>query len=95
MRFTSAAARWFQSVEQQLTSVSWDAFCAMIHERFSRDQHALLLRQLFNIRQTSSVSEYVDKLSHLSNNFLLTPQIATLYTLPPGSLTGCAMTFVL
>lgn len=37
----------------------------MIHEQFSRDQHELLLRQLFNIRQTGSVSEYVEKFTEL------------------------------
>lgn len=37
----------------------------MIHERFSRDQHELLLRQLFHIYQTSSVSDYVEKFTEL------------------------------
>jgi hypothetical protein len=48
-----------------LASVDWTAFCAMIHERFSRDQHKLLIRQLFHIRQTSPVQDYVDRFTAL------------------------------
>lgn len=31
--------------------------------RFGQDHHELLLRQLFQIRQTGSVSEYIDQFS--------------------------------
>lgn len=48
-----------------LASVDWTAFCAMIHECFSRDQHELLIRQLFHIRQTSPVQDYVDRFTAL------------------------------
>jgi hypothetical protein len=37
----------------------------MIHDRFSRDQHELILRQLFHIKQTSTVTEYVEKFTKL------------------------------
>lgn len=67
MHFTGAAKRWLQSVEHQLSSLDWPSFCALIHERFSRDKHELLLRQHFNIHQTGSVSEYVDKFTSLVN----------------------------
>lgn len=36
-------------------------FSSLIHERFSRDQHELLLRQLFHIKHTTTVSEYIEK----------------------------------
>jgi hypothetical protein len=65
MHFTGAAKRWLQSIEPLLATSDWKTFCSMIHERFSRDQHELLLRQLFNVRQTGSVSEYVDKFTEL------------------------------
>jgi hypothetical protein len=65
MHFTGAAKRWLQSIEHHLSSIDWPTFCALIHERFSRDQHELLLCQLFNIRQTGFVSEYVDKFTSL------------------------------
>ena len=65
MHFTGAAKRWLQSIEHLLASLNWKSFCSLLHERFSRDQHELLLRQLFNIRQTGSVSEYIDKFTEL------------------------------
>ena len=65
MHFTGAAKRWLQSIEHLLSSLDWTSFCSLLHERFSRDQHELLLRQLFNIRQTGSVSDYIDKFTEL------------------------------
>ena len=47
-------------MEQQISASDWPTFCALIHECFSRDQHDLL-RQLFNIRHTSTVSDYIDR----------------------------------
>ena len=34
-------------------------------ERFGKDQHALLIRQLFHIYQVGSVQEYIDKYTGL------------------------------
>lgn len=53
------AARWYQSVSSQLQDASWDTFCHLLHNRFDRDQHEFLLRQLFNVRQQTTVSDYV------------------------------------
>jgi hypothetical protein len=61
MHLEGAAARWFQSAERRLRDASWTEFCAKVHDRFGRDQHEALIRQLFHIRQTSSVSEYVEQ----------------------------------
>jgi hypothetical protein len=54
------AARWLQSAKRKLKHASWDEFCKMIHDRFGRDQHEALIRQLFHIRQNGSVVDYVD-----------------------------------
>jgi hypothetical protein len=63
MNFTNSAKRWLQSINHRLESehTSWAVLCVMIRERFCRDQHELLLRQLFSIKQTGSVQDYVDK----------------------------------
>jgi hypothetical protein len=63
--FTHAAARWLQSGESEIQHVSWETFSNLIHERFSRDQHELLLRQLFHIKHTSTISDYIDKFTDL------------------------------
>jgi hypothetical protein len=65
MQFKGAAGRWLQSIEHLLKDLNWSSFCALIHERFSRDQHELILRQLCNIRQSSSVADYVDRFTEL------------------------------
>ena len=63
--FTHAAARWLQSVESEIQNISWESFAILIHERFSRDQHELLLRQVFHIKHTSTVSDYIEKFTDL------------------------------
>ena len=37
----------------------------MVHERFCHDQHELLIHQIFHIKQTTSVQEYVDQFVNL------------------------------
>jgi archaellum component FlaC len=61
MYFDGHAARWLQSIENRANATSWDNFCKLVHDRFGRDQHEVLIRQLFHIRQIGSVSEYVEQ----------------------------------
>jgi hypothetical protein len=65
MHFEGVAGRWFQSIEPQVSSWSWRQFCHVVHERFGREQHELVIRKLFHIRQTSSVQDYVDRFCEL------------------------------
>ena len=48
-------------MEEELENQGWDEFCAQLLSRFARDEHELLLRRLFQIRQTGPVSEYIEK----------------------------------
>jgi hypothetical protein len=54
-----AAELWLQSVEDAVRKASWRMFCLMVLERFGKDHHELLIRQLFNIHMTGTVSEYI------------------------------------
>lgn len=65
IHFTGPAARWLQSVERKLVQATWSDLCKMIKSRFGRDQHESLIRQLFHIKQTSTVAEYVESFSQL------------------------------
>jgi hypothetical protein len=65
MQFTGPAARWLQSVEPQLPYISWSDFGGMIRERFGRDQHEILIRQFFHIKETTIVAVYVEQFSQL------------------------------
>jgi hypothetical protein len=46
-------------------SLNWEDFCKLVRDRFGRDQHELLIRQLFHIKQTGSVLEYIEQFSTL------------------------------
>ena len=65
MHFEGDATRWWQSMESTLATASWETFCAELHSRFHRDQHELLIRKLFHLRQTSTVSDYVTRFTSL------------------------------
>jgi hypothetical protein len=65
MQFIGAARRWLQSVERQPVGLDWPSFYRLIRERFCRDQHELLIRQLFHIKQTTTVQDYVDRFVNL------------------------------
>jgi hypothetical protein len=39
MHLDGVTARWFQSVECRVCSVTWEKFCALVHDQFGRDQH--------------------------------------------------------
>jgi hypothetical protein len=52
MHFEGAAAKWLQSVHHTIRSASWSELSSWIHDRFGRDQHESLIRQLFHIKQT-------------------------------------------
>jgi hypothetical protein len=52
-------------VERRVRLLSWEEFCALLHDRFGRDQHKALIRQLFHIRQTGQAAEYVERFSAL------------------------------
>ena len=65
MNFSAAASNWLQSVDSKMRDCSWTEFCQLLLDRFGRDEHELLLRCLFNIRQTTTVSDYIDKFAKL------------------------------
>jgi hypothetical protein len=65
MHFEGATSCWYQSIESELDSVTWEQFCAMVSERFDRDQHEILLRKRHHIKQTSSVFDYVTSFTAL------------------------------
>jgi hypothetical protein len=52
MYLQGPAARWFQSIERKLIHLSWSGFCALLDDRFGRDEHAIMIHKLFHIRQT-------------------------------------------
>jgi hypothetical protein len=70
MHFVGRAASWLQSIGRRVRMMSWSEFCSQIHDRFGREQHESLIRQLFHIRLSGTVAEYVEQflvlVDHLS-----------------------------
>jgi hypothetical protein len=70
MHFTGSAARWLSSLDDNFQSWSWSSFSRMVLERFGKDEYELFIRKLFHIKQTTSVSEYVDQFNVLVDNLV-------------------------
>jgi hypothetical protein len=65
MYFDKVVARSLQSIEHIAKFMDWNYFCKLVDDRFSHDQHELLIRQLFHIKQTGTVTAYVEEFSQL------------------------------
>jgi hypothetical protein len=65
MHFEGPAPRWLQSVDHRVCTATCSELCSWIHERFGRDQHEILIRKLYRIKQTGPVQEYIDKFCEL------------------------------
>ena len=64
------AARLSQSVSKRLKQSGWSEFCSWLLERFGRDQQESLIRQLYHIKQTTTVADYVDRFSELVDQLI-------------------------
>jgi hypothetical protein len=80
MHFEGPAARWLQSVEHRVCVATWIELCSWIHDRFARDQHELLIRQMYKIKQQGSVQDYIDRFCELVDQLqAYSPNVDQLY----------------
>jgi hypothetical protein len=63
IHFEDLAARWLQFIDHRIPNVTWSELSTWIHERFAKDEHGLLIRQLYKIKQPGT--EYIDKFAEL------------------------------
>lgn len=70
MHFVGSAAFWLQSVDQAIRLTPFTDFCSVVCVRFERDHHNHLICQFFHIRQSDSVTEYVDNFDTLMHQIL-------------------------
>lgn len=64
-QFEGAAARWLESARRRIPRATWSEFCQHLVQRFGRNQHRTLVRQLCHISQITYVAEYVERFSEL------------------------------
>jgi hypothetical protein len=65
MHFEGPATHLLQSAEWRVQTATWYELNSQIHVRFNRDEHELIIRQLYKIKQLGSVQEYIDKFCEL------------------------------
>ncbi|XP_035818132.1 F-box domain containing protein isoform X1 [Zea mays] len=70
MYFEGPAVFWVQSMEDKIREMNWEEFCTHLVTRFGRDQHNLLIRQFYHIKQITSVVDYVEQFDILMHQLL-------------------------
>jgi hypothetical protein len=70
MHLISNAAFWAQSLDFSLRDLPWVELSKLVCDRFEKDQHDYLLRQFFHVKQTNSVSEYIEKFDTIVHQIL-------------------------
>lgn len=98
MHFVGNAALWFQSAEDKLGEISWENLSETINKWFDRGQYQLLYRQMFKIKQISSVAEYIERFNTLMHHMLpykpdLDPTFFYHTIYPRGCTRSCVLLF--
>ena len=70
MNLVGSAALWFQSSRASIIAMKWDAFVLAVSNRFDKDEHNHLLRHFFHVKQTATVSEYIEQFSEIVQQLL-------------------------
>lgn len=69
--FFGRAASWLRLSRAHVQFLNWEDFCAVVSDKFDRDQHDQLIRQMDHIKQTGSVWEYYERFDELMNQLLI------------------------
>jgi hypothetical protein len=64
------AALWFQSAEEKMGNISWESLYDMTTKHFDHGQYELLYRQVFKVKHTSTVTEYIERFDTLMHHML-------------------------
>ncbi|KAM0872306.1 hypothetical protein ACQ4PT_038804 [Festuca glaucescens] len=65
IHFTGAAQLWLENCGLEVENLSWEELCALVCDQFGRDEFQKLLRQLFHVKQTGTVPEYVQEFTEV------------------------------
>jgi hypothetical protein len=64
-QFEGPAARWLEAARRRIPRATWTEFCQHVMQRFGRNQHRTLVHRMIQIRQITTVTDYVDRFSEL------------------------------
>lgn len=79
-QFEGSTARWLEAARRRIPRATWSEFCQHVMNRFGRNQHCTLVRRMFKIHQTTTVTDYVERmisyvLMRLLLMFCITPRV--------------------
>uniref|UniRef100_J3MDG5 Retrotransposon gag domain-containing protein n=1 Tax=Oryza brachyantha TaxID=4533 RepID=J3MDG5_ORYBR len=69
--FRGRASSWLRSSQAHLKFPEWNSFCGAVVQKFDRDQHQQLIRQMDTIKQNGSVTEFYESFDELMNQLLI------------------------
>jgi hypothetical protein len=71
MHFIGLATRWLSSLDDRFRAWPWSLFCQSLLERFGKDEHESFIHQLFRIKQTTMMPDYVERFTTLADNLVM------------------------
>lgn len=71
LNFTGAAALWLQTAQLRARFQTWEALQEAVCAHFDKDRYPLHMKQLENLKQTRTVTEYQVKFDQLAHSILL------------------------
>ncbi|KAK1558228.1 hypothetical protein QYE76_059314 [Lolium multiflorum] len=71
LNFRSTAALWLRNVESKGKVEEWEELCRLVHDKFGKNKYVYYRRQLRQLKQVGSVSEYIQQFEKLRNQLLL------------------------
>lgn len=78
MHCSGSTALWLHTLRTSPESMTWAEFTSSACLKFDRDEHNHLLRQFFHIRQSTSVSDFIECFSEIVHQLLVhDPTIAS------------------
>jgi hypothetical protein len=70
MHFAGAVAMWLNTMEDQLSQLTWEQLCDNLSRQFDRGQYQMLYRQMVKLKQTGFSVEYIEKFNTLKHHML-------------------------
>jgi hypothetical protein len=68
MHFSGGALLWLENCGVDVEHLTWEGLCARVCDQFGRDEFQKLLKQLFHLKQSGFVAEYVQEFTELMHS---------------------------
>jgi hypothetical protein len=79
LNFTDRATLWLETIEVSGRIEDWGVLCQLVFKRWDKDQHQVFMHQILSLKQSSSVSEYIEKFDDLRHQLLHDPSTSNAF----------------